>query len=181
MSVTRVFTSDNCPRVNHPRGDQCSHSGMARLMARRSHRATRRRRERAIRTDLKIFRVTGTAATHWHFHKCASMGRSTAMTLRISWWMSRSPRIFCRCAKLIGFPSLMGKSSLRKYKRPWITRGNGCAHVLPGAVSTQWAWALQRAPSNMAGDDADAPIQSCPIRRACKRAIRWFGYAHGAR
>ena len=149
MSLTRVFTSDNCTPVSDPilAAINAANNGMAPSygLDDQTDQAERVTSE-LFETELKIYPVvTGTAANALALSQIVppygSIYCHDAAHIMVD--EAGAPEFFTGGAKIIGFPSQDGKISPRQIQEAVdYAREMGVHHVTPGAVSlsqtTEW-------------------------------------------
>jgi threonine aldolase len=149
MSVTRVFTSDNCTPVSEPilAAINAANVGMAPSYGLDDQTAQLERvTSELFETEVKIFPVvTGTAANALALSQIAPPygGIYCHEAAHIMVDEAGAPEFFAGGAKLIGFPSLDGKITPQQIKGAVdYAREMGVHHVSPSAVSlsqaTEW-------------------------------------------
>ena len=149
MSVTRVFTSDNCTPVSEPilAAIHAANAGMAPAYGLDDHTAHLERvASELFETEVKIFPVvTGTAANALALSQITppygAIYCHEAAHIMVD--EAGAPEFFAGGAKLIGFPSIDGKITPQQVQEAVdYAREMGVHHVPPSAVSlsqtTEW-------------------------------------------
>jgi threonine aldolase len=149
MSVTRVFTSDNCTPVSEPilAAIHAANTGMAPAYGLDDHTEQLERvASELFETEVKIFPVvTGTAANALALSQITPPYGAICCheAAHIMVDEAGAPEFFSGGAKLIGFPSIDGKITPKQiHEAVDYAREMGVHHVPPSAVSlsqtTEW-------------------------------------------